>query len=163
MYYATKPAHPTFDISTLFQLFDAFVGSILNFSSEIWGMSKSKEIERLHQKFCKKILGVKSSTYTSILYSELNRYPLYINRYSSIIKYWDKILSSNNLIISTMYNALLAQSDRGASNWCSNVKSLLFQYGFAYVWFNPHSVNLKTFHVLFFFLKKGSLTNLLKI
>ena len=138
-----------FDISTLFQLFDAFVGSILNFSSEIWGMSKSKEIERVHLKFCKKTLGVKSSTCTSILYSELNRYPLYINRYSSIIKYWGKILFSNNLIISTMYNALLAQSDRGASNWCSNVKSLLFQYGFAYVWFNPHSVNLKTFHVLF--------------
>ena len=112
-------------------------------------MSKSKEIERLHLKFCKKILGVKSSTCTSILYSELNRYPLYINRYSSIIKYLGKILSSNNLTISTVYNALLAQSDRGASNWCSNVKSLLFQYGFAYVWFNPHSVNLKTFHVLF--------------
>ena len=114
-----------FDISTLFQLFDAFVGSILNFSSEIWGMSKSKEIEHLHLKFCKKILGVESSTCTSILYSELNRYPLYINRYSSIIKYWGKILSFNNLIISTMYNALLAQSDRGASNWCSNVKSFI--------------------------------------
>jgi len=34
--------------SILCQLFDAFVGSNLNYSSEIWGFSKSKEIERVH-------------------------------------------------------------------------------------------------------------------
>ena len=37
--------------SILCQLFDAFVGSILNYSSETWGFSKSKAIERIHLSF----------------------------------------------------------------------------------------------------------------
>jgi len=50
-----------FKHSLLCQLFDAFVSATLNYGSEIWGFSKSKEIERIHMKFCKRILGVKSS------------------------------------------------------------------------------------------------------
>ena len=37
----------------------------------------------------------------------------------------------------------------GVKNWASNVKSLLDNYGFSFVWTNPHSVNLKTFHLIF--------------
>ena len=40
----------------LCQLFDAFVSPIINYSCEIWGYTKSKEIERIHLKFCKRIL-----------------------------------------------------------------------------------------------------------
>lgn len=36
----------------LCQLFDAFVGSILNYASQTWGDTKSKEIERIPLK-CK--------------------------------------------------------------------------------------------------------------
>lgn len=43
---------------TLCQLFDAFVGSILNYASEILGYTKSKEVERIHLKFCKRVLKV---------------------------------------------------------------------------------------------------------
>ena len=63
-----------FSPKTLCQLFDAFVGSILGYSSEIWGFSKSKEIERIHLKFCKRILKVKSNTCTIGVYGELGRY-----------------------------------------------------------------------------------------
>ena len=44
-----------FALNVLCQLFDAFVGSILSYSSEVWGYTKSKEIERVHLKFCKRI------------------------------------------------------------------------------------------------------------
>ena len=37
------------------QLFDAFVGSVLSFSSEIWGLGKSKEVERIHPKVLQNI------------------------------------------------------------------------------------------------------------
>jgi len=33
------------------QLFNSFIGSILGYGSEIWGYTKSKEIERIHLKF----------------------------------------------------------------------------------------------------------------
>ena len=87
------------------QLFDAFVGSILNYSCEIWGFGKCKDIERIHLKFCKIILKVKSSTCNVGVYGELGRYPLYINRYSRIIKFWCHILQSNNILILKLYNS----------------------------------------------------------
>ena len=69
----------------LCQLFDSFVGSILLYASEIWGFSKSKEIERVHLKFCKRLLNVRLNTCTAGVYGELGRYPLYISRYVIVI------------------------------------------------------------------------------
>ena len=48
-----------FNLSTMLQLFDAFVTSTLNYSCEVWGFSKNKEMERVHLKFCKLLLKVK--------------------------------------------------------------------------------------------------------
>ena len=43
----------------LCQLFDAFVGSVLSYSADVWGFTKCKNIERVHLKFCKKLLNVR--------------------------------------------------------------------------------------------------------
>jgi len=92
-----------FKPSVLCQLFDAFVSVTLNYGSEIWGFSKSNEIERIHMKFCKHILGVKSFTCNRAIYGELGRNPLYINRYTRIIKFWCKIIYSDDIIIEKLY------------------------------------------------------------
>ena len=39
---------------TMCQLFDAFVEAFLSYSCEVWGHTKSKQLERIHLKFCKK-------------------------------------------------------------------------------------------------------------
>ena len=62
------------------ELFDAFVNPVINFRCQIWGFTKSKELERIHLKFCKMVLGVKQCTCNAAVYGELGRYPLYINR-----------------------------------------------------------------------------------
>ena len=41
------------------ELFDSFVGSILNYGSEVWGFSKANQLERVHLKFLKRLLYVK--------------------------------------------------------------------------------------------------------
>ena len=69
------------------QLFDSFVGSILSYSCEVWGFGKCKSIERIHFKFCKAVLKVRSSTCTLGVYGDLGRYPLYNQRYVRIIKF----------------------------------------------------------------------------
>ena len=74
-------------VKMLCQLFDAFVGSILGYSCETWGKSKSKDIERIHLKFCKRILCVNNRSCNMAVYGELGRYPLYITRYIRIVKY----------------------------------------------------------------------------
>ena len=94
------------------QLFDAFVGSILSFSSEIWAFGKSKEVKRIHLKFCKTLLNVKSSICNMAVYGELGRCPLYASRYVRIIKFWCRINESDNILINT-YDALLAEKKLG--------------------------------------------------
>ena len=58
---------------TMYQLFDSFVASILSYCSEVWGYTKSKPLERIHLKYCKRILNVKPSTSNAGIYSELAR------------------------------------------------------------------------------------------
>ena len=87
--------------SILCRLFDAFVGSILNYSSETWGFTKA--IERIHLKFCKCILQVRTCTSTMAVYGELGRFPIYILRYHKIIKYWFKVLQTENIILKNVY------------------------------------------------------------
>ncbi len=73
-----------FTPKTLCQLFDAFVASTANYACEVWGNTKSKEIERIHLKFLKRILGVKLSSCNAGVYGDLGRYPLYISRFARI-------------------------------------------------------------------------------
>ena len=62
------------------KLFDTLVSSILCYSAEVWGIYEAKDIELLHTKFCRRILGVKQSTNLIALYGELGRFPLTIVR-----------------------------------------------------------------------------------
>ena len=116
------------------QLFDAFVNPILNYGSQTWGFTKSKELERIHLKFCKTILGVKQSTCNAAVYGELGRYPVFINRHIMIIKYWIKLLQTKNILLKTMYDVMLKDLILGKINWLSKVKQLLQQNGFLYIW-----------------------------
>ena len=106
-------------LRTLCQLFDSFVGAILNCSSEICGFSKSKELERLHLKFCKRILKVTLSSSNSAIYGELERFPLYMSRYRKIIKYWCKIVQSENIILNRLYTLVVKDCLSGYTNWVS--------------------------------------------
>ena len=130
-------------------MFDSFVGSILSNSCEVWGFGKCKSIERSHLKFCKAVLKVKSSTCTLGVYGNIGRYPLYIQRYVRIIKFWCHIVLLDNILVTYFYNNMVEVCNKGATNWAGNVKSLLYNYGFSYVWNNPHAVSLSTFHLVF--------------
>ena len=85
------------------QLFDAFVGSVLSYSSEVWGFRNCRSIENIHIKFCKYILNVRRTTSNAGIYGELDRYPLYITYYTKIIKYWFKLLKSDDIILAYCY------------------------------------------------------------
>ena len=135
--------------STLCQLFDAFVSSILNYGCEIWGFSKNKEIERVHLKFCKIVLHVKHSTSNMATYGELGRFPLYINRYVRIIKFWSKLITSDNIIIQHLYKALLKAVETGHTNWLSKVKDLLDNTGFSDIWLQHDIIDLSSFYTVF--------------
>lgn len=81
---------------TMFNLFDAYVLSVLNYGCEIWGFLKAEDISHIHRKFCKQMLHVKMSTNSTSLYAEVGRFPLFIGRQLRIIRYWLKLYSGKN-------------------------------------------------------------------
>ena len=138
-------------INITLQLFDSLVASILNYGCESWGFLNAECIERIHRKFLKYILNVKTSTNNYAVYKELGRYPLSIERQLRIIKYWFKLLDSanSNCILKQVYNSMLADMTKTTStqkqSWINKVKDLLDKNGFTEVWYNPHLIHKEKF------------------
>ena len=94
-------------VAILLELFDKLILPILCYSCEVWGFNKGKYIERVHLKFCKYILKMKTSTLNEIVYGEVGRYPLFIERYRRIVKYWLHITQTNECkYVKMIYNIM---------------------------------------------------------
>lgn len=142
----TNDLHLPLNIS--FDLFDAYVSSILNYCAEIWGFSTADILERLHRKFLKRMLNVKMSTNNLALYGETGRFPLFVNRKVKVIKYWFKIMNccNTNYILYTVYSVLLLKCNQGKRNWISNVRDMLQLTGLGDVWtFRDSVINVPFF------------------
>lgn len=124
------------------------VSPILNYGSEVWGFCQAKQIERVHLKFCKGLLGVKQSTQNNFIYGELGRISFQVKRHYNIIRYWLKIIKSSDIkYIKIIYNVMLEdiQSNPGKINWVALVKKLLGSLGFNDVWMQQSAGDEKLF------------------
>ena len=99
-----------FNVETLLSLFDTYVTSISNYGFEVWGYHKAADVEKLHLYFLKRILSVRKSTVNFMVYFELGRLTLFINRYCRMIKYWCKLLKSDNCILKNCYEDMFQSS-----------------------------------------------------
>ena len=136
----------------MLELFDKLVTPILNYGSECWGFYKSTAIETVHLQFCKKILGVKQSTQNDFVYGELGRIDYQSRRYVTIIKYWFKVITSEeNKLIKQSYNMMLNDIVKQPlkQNWALSVKNLLSRLGFMDVWVAQGVGNKEAFLEIF--------------
>jgi hypothetical protein len=62
------------------KIFDSLVAPILLYESEILGIGKNDNIEKVHLQFLKRILNVRATTPNCLVYGELGRYLLDIRR-----------------------------------------------------------------------------------
>ena len=60
--------------------FDSIVELILLYGLEMSGFENTIDIERIHLQFCKNILHLRKSTPNYMVYGELGRFPLSINK-----------------------------------------------------------------------------------
>ena len=125
--------HPSTSAVHTFEMFDTLFKTKLLCGYKIWGTGYYKVIELYHAQFIKRTLGVISSTNTSMIFAETGRFPLAININLRIIKYWVKILSSEEssfikLVYSEMFQNLLTHE------WIQYVKNLLCSSGFSGIW-----------------------------
>jgi hypothetical protein len=130
------------DVTEKLKLFDCMILPILSYGSEIWGFHKAPDIEKIHLKFLKQVLGVRQQTPNSAVFGEFGRFPLLIIRKVRIIKYWHKILKSPN---SLLYRIMFLSDANGnlVNGWSKNVKTLLSDLGFSYLWNNVNIDNVQ--------------------
>ena len=69
------------DIKTKLSLFDSMVVPILLYGSAVRGVYNYKDVDKLHFRFLKSLLGVKKQTPNSAVHGEIGRffYQLFVN------------------------------------------------------------------------------------
>ena len=121
----------------MLDLFDKLIVPILNYGCEVWGHHDAPNIEQVHLKFCKNILGVRKSTQNDFVYGELGRFPMHVSRKLRIIKYWLNIVTGQkSYYINVLYADSLQHIEKSNKpSWTRSVKLLLCSSGFGEVWF----------------------------
>ncbi|XP_033745472.1 uncharacterized protein LOC117330985 [Pecten maximus] len=137
---------------TKLSLFDTYVSCILNYCCEVWGHHPAPKIEAVHLLFLKGLLNVKKTVNSSMVYFETGRYSLHVQRKIMIMKYWLKLLKTNNCILKSCYVALLELNIKKPNcklNWVYEIKDDLCRHGFNYVWIAQNVNNEKHFLELY--------------
>ena len=99
----------SFDVRTKLKLFDSLVSPILLYGSELWGIYEYDHVDKIHIKFYKSILGVRSQTTNYAVYGDFGRFSLSVIAKERAIKYWLKVISNQN---SLMFRIFQAQIER---------------------------------------------------
>jgi len=125
------------DVKTKLLLFDSLVVPIITYGCEVWGIYKNSEVDKIHLKFCKYILGVRQQTSNAAVLGELGRFPLSIICKERSLKFWCKIINSPNSLIRSMYDKNITDNMFVNTNiklcWTKAIKDLIDNLGFSYV------------------------------
>ena len=139
-----------FPIKDFFKIFDTCIQPILCYGSQIWGYQYSSKIESIHNQFCRKLLYVRKTTNTCMVLGECGRLPLCITYYTNCIRYWCKLIQMPSYRYPKQCYLMLYSLDNAGRNcWATNVKSLLFRYGFGYSWISQNVGDYKLFIKMF--------------
>ena len=134
-------------------LFDRFVSPVLLYSCELWGFHTAVAVERgVHLKFCKWVLKVSKSTTNEMVYGELGRCPLILEKKVRIVKYWLKIVHRElSPLVLKIYNIMLhtITANNTIVNWAALVRDMLSNLGFGYAWMQQGVTNRTYFISLF--------------
>ena len=124
------------DIKVFFHLFDCQVKPMLLYAAEIWGNTQETITEKVHMFAARKLLGVTAKNPKTMIYGELNRYPLAIDSKMRVLKYWLKLNEMDEeRLPKQAYNRAEKELDAEKS-WGNNIKELLEKNGYGYVWIN---------------------------
>ena len=86
-------------IKCLLYLFDKMIKPILLYVCKVWGFSNNDILEKIHLKFCKILLNLKTSTPSCMVHGELGRYPIYIDIKIRTLCCWARLIFVKKQII----------------------------------------------------------------
>ncbi len=125
------------DIPTQLELFEKVIQPICLYGCEAWGASNNDVIEKLHLKFLKYILKVKTSTPSIMVYGETGMFPMDIAIKQRMLNFWFRIVIGKiDKFTTKMYNVLLNLFNNNIykSPWLSFIQKMLDDTGMSFVW-----------------------------
>jgi hypothetical protein len=108
----------------------------------VWGVNVTAEVEQIHIKCCKQILGVKRQTPNAAVLGELGRFPMAIKCKEMVLKLWITFLKSNESPIHNLYILQFNEtvSDPNCNNWAIQVKRILDDMGCTDDWLHQSNM-----------------------
>lgn len=141
---------PDISKSSFFKIFDTQVQPVLLYASEVWGLHRLENVEKVHTLACKRYLNVQLRVPNKFVYGETGRYPLFMNSAVRCIRYWLKLLTMDRSRLPRQaYEMLKNLDERGKMCWATRVKNILLSMGFGYAWIHQGVGCEKTFVSLF--------------
>ena len=124
------------------KVFQAQRELILMYGSEVLFIGKEiLDFETVHLSFLK-MLGVKQQTTSVTIYGDTGRYPLFLKQQILALKYSIRLISlPKSCYLRIVFNSLASLDFVGETNWCSHIRSLLFQTNHRDVWKNHRVEN----------------------
>ena len=133
-----------------FKLFDVKICSQLLYSAEIWGLRRFECLERIQNYACKRYMNISQKACNAAVLGDCNRFPLHIETVKPAVKYWLRILKMGpERYVKKCYAMLVNDDKHGRKNWVSELRGILFENGFGYVWNNQGVLNEKSFLTIF--------------
>ena len=134
-------------------LFDKLVTPVLLYGCEVWGVYSNDMSETFHRKFFKKILKLRPSTPTCMVYGEVGKYPLQVTINKYIVSYWLRILNKEHSTLAhIVYIIALKLYTTGSfkAQWICKIKSILDNCGLSYIWDNQEEIDTRQCKILIY-------------
>ena len=119
------------NVETTLSLFHTYDSSVLHYGCEVLGFHKATHVENVLVEFFKRIMFLRKSTNNVMVYFELRKCPMYIQRKLQFLKYWCSLLKTDNCILQAFYKQLFCEYEKqqgNCTNWASKVRNELWSF-----------------------------------
>jgi len=135
-------------IKTILHVFDHTVKPVLLYGSEVWGifavdkLQKQKDLylnklctdfiaEKIHIKLCKYLLEVGCRSTNSAVLGELRRFPLILEAFLNVVKYWAYLsnLSNKDSLVAEAYLTSKNVYEQNKNSWYKCVSEIFDYFG----------------------------------
>lgn len=119
-----------------FRLFHSLVLSVLSYGSPVWSVTFFNHLERIQNFFIRKLFNLSMYTPGYIMRLELGQSTISVIIIKLILKFWIRVLKmpDDRLTKKAYLYYYYNQSDSLKFNWTLNIKSIIDNSGFSFVW-----------------------------
>ena len=115
----------------MFDMFDTLIPPILNYGSDVWGMSRTGlgSLDKVFLNYVRCILCIKTTTCNAIVYGECGRYPPSVTCHVNVLCYLYRLLTmQSGKMVKSIFCALNSPRNQGFPTWVTKAYELAKDY-----------------------------------